>query len=401
MKYIVLVPDGAADEPLDKLNGKTPLEAAVTNNMDFLAKNGLCAEVQTIPEGMAPGSDVGNLALMGYDPRRVLTGRSPLEAANLGIMLADDEIAFRCNLVTVHDGVMDDYSAGHISTEQGSLLIKALTEQLDVDGVRFYPGKSYRHIMVIKAPDVAKYIKIPTVAPHDIPGERVDAYLPKGHGAKLLLDIMNKAQAIFTGHEVNQVRLDLKENPATGIWLWGQGTRPQLQRFADKFDLPTSGAMISAVDLVNGIGRLAGLEIIDVPGATGYFDTDYAAKARYALAALKTHDFLYVHVEAPDEAGHLGSVREKVTAIERFDADVVGPIVNYADGRDDVRILIAPDHPTPIAKRVHTDDPVPFVMFGAGVVPNDVEVYGETAAADKGVMFESGAAMMARFINNS
>src|SRR3989338_7195854 len=279
MKYIVIVPDGMADFPLEELGNKTPLEVARTTNMDYLAQNGMSGLVQTIPDKMKPGSDIGNLALMGYNPKESFSGRAPLEAANLGVTLADDEIAFRCNLVTIAEGKMLDYSAGHISNKEASEIIETLNKEIDEPGVRFIAGKSYRHLMIMKVRNVNDFLEIETTPPHDILGKEIKKYLPQGTHAPLVLKHMEKSKKILEDHPINKVRIDMKENPASMIWLWGQGIRPQFQSFKSKFGV--DGAIISAVDLVNGIGRLAGLEVIDVPGITGYYDTNYSGKAQY------------------------------------------------------------------------------------------------------------------------
>lgn len=399
MKFIIIVPDGMADHPIQELGNKTPLEVARTTNMDYLAQNGCTGLVQTIPDGMHPGSDIGNMAILGYDPKTCHTGRAPLEAANQDIHLADDEVAFRCNLITTVDGTMSDYSAGHIPTKEATILIEALNEHINLDGVKFYPGKSYRHTLVLKVRDVKSYVDIKTTAPHDILGKKITDYLPQGPEAEMLLKLMEQSKEIFTNHSVNNVRIDLKENPADMIWLWGQGTRPQLPPFNEKYGV--KGSIISAVDLVNGIGKLAGLNIIDVPGITGYYDTNYLGKAEYALASLKENNFVYVHIEAPDEAGHNGDLKEKIEAIERIDKDVVGTILNHFDKHDDVRILVLPDHPTPIALRTHTDEPVCFTMFGKGIDPDGSVELSEVAAKEKGLKFESGEALMEHFMKRN
>ncbi|MBI3315345.1 MAG: cofactor-independent phosphoglycerate mutase [Candidatus Omnitrophica bacterium] len=396
MKFIILVPDGAADEPCAQLDGKTPLEAARTAHMDDMAHNGLCGLVKTIPDGLAPGSDVGNLALLGYDPQVNFSGRAPLEAANMGVILKTDEVAFRCNLVTVIDGIMTDYSAGHIDSEEARNLIEDLQRAIDWPDVRFYAGKGYRHLMVIKSLNVQKLAAIKTIPPHDIPGQPIAGHLPSGPQSEVLLTLMEKSRKILEGHQINKVRADLKDSPANQIWLWGQGLKPNLPLFKERWNL--TGAVISAVDLVNGIGRLAGLKVIFVPGANGYYDTNYKGKAEYALDALKDHDFVYVHVEATDEAGHNGDLKMKMESIERFDRDVVGTILNRYGQNDDARILVLPDHPTPVAKRTHTSAPVPFVMFGRGIKPNGAAQYGETAAAKNGLKFQSGQEMMRYFL---
>ncbi len=394
MKYIVIVPDGMADEPIEEIGNKTPLEAARTTNMDYLAQHGITGLVQTIPDGMHPGSDIGNMSLLGYDPQTSHTGRAPLEAANLDIDLKENEIAVRCNFVTITDEKMGDYSAGHISTKEASILIDALNAEMDLDGVRFYTGKSYRHVLVLTVRNPETYCKIKTIPPHDILGKEIKPYLPQGHESEMFLKLMEKSKAILAKHSVNTVRIDLKENPANMIWLWGQGTKPQLEPFKNKYGL--TGALISAVDLVNGIGRLADLKIINVPGITGYYDTDYDAKATYALEALKTNDFIFIHVESPDEAGHNGDIKAKIEAIENIDKKIIGPMLNAYD-QHEVRILVLPDHPTPVELRTHTNDPVGFVMFGNGIEADGSDNFSETISKENGMKFKSGEALMRAF----
>ena len=396
MKYIVIIPDGMADNPLGELGNKTPLEAARTTNMDYLAQHGSTGLIRTIPEKMKPGSDIGNMALLGYNPVKYHSGRAPLEAANLNVTLADDEVAFRCNLVTIIDNKMLDYSAGHIKTKEASLLIDALNEEMDLEGIKFYTGKSYRHLLVLKVRHTKTYCDIQTTPPHDILNKDIKAYLPKGPESEMLLKLMEKSRDIFKDHSVNKVRIDLNENPANMIWLWGQGIRPKLPSFKEKFGV--KGSVISAVDLVNGIGRLAGLDIIDVPGITGYYDTNYLGKAEYALESLKHKDFVYIHIEAPDEAGHNGDIKAKIAAIEKIDQDVVGTILNHYSEHDNVRILVLPDHPTPVKLRTHTSDPVPFVMYGKGIAHDGSAEYSETTGKQNGLKFESGEALLDHFI---
>ena len=398
MKHILLVPDGMADEPLSELGGKTPLEAAHTPNMDALAHNGFSGMVQTIPDGMPPGSDIGNLSLLGYEPKVNFSGRAPLEAANMGILLNADEVAFRCNLVTLLKGKMHDYSAGHISTDEASQIIESLNSNIANGHLKFYAGKSYRHLLVIKSAHIKELLDMKTVPPHDIIEADTAEHLPKGPSRDFLLKIMADARKVLADHPVNKKRSDRSENTATDIWLWGQGKKPNLPLFKEKFGL--SGAIISAVDLVNGIGRLAGLEVINVPGATGYFDTDYSAKINYALNTLERHDFVYVHVESPDEAGHLGDYKEKVKAIEAIDRDMVGKLIQWSKGRNDYRILICPDHPTPVSKRTHTHAPVCFLMAGQGIIANHLSGYSEKIAFNAGLKFTSGAQMVSQFLKN-
>lgn len=396
MKYIVIIPDGMFDHPVEQLDNRTPLEVARTPNMDFMAKNGYCGLVQTIPDSLPPGSDVGNMSILGYNPEESLTGRSALEAANMDIELKDNEVSFRCNLVTELNGKMGDYSAGHIRTEEAAVLIEALNEQITDADIKFYPGKSYRHIMVLKTDTPQQWMKLKTVPPHDILDQDIEQHLPKGDGQDKIRDLMNRSVKILESHSVNQVRSDLGENPATMIWLWGQGTKPQLMPFKEKYGL--DGSIISAVDLVNGIGRLAGLNIIDVPGVTGYLDTNFEGKAQYGLDSLKEHDYVYIHVEAPDEAGHLGDAHAKIEAIEQIDKHIVGEVLNRYEKHDDVRVLVLPDHPTPVDLRTHTREPVGFIMWGKGFEHNGVEQYNEHTAKEKGLKFTSGEAMIEHFV---
>jgi len=396
MKYIVIVPDGMCDNPIEELKGQTPLEAANTVNMDYLAKNGKIGKVRTIPEGMVPGSDVGNLSLLGYDPASSGLGRAPLEAANLNIELAPDEVAFRCNFVTIEDNKMIDYSAGHISTAETELLIKSLNSEMDLDDVQFYVGKSYRNLMIIKVRNPRGYLDIKTTPPHDIMDQAIENYLPKGAEEGLILKYMEKSKNILSDHEVNKVRVDLKENPANMIWLWGQGIKPKLVPFEDKFGI--KGSIISAVDLVNGIGKLAGLNVVKVPGITGYYDTNYLGKAQYALDSLKNSDFVFIHIEAPDEASHNGEMDEKIKAIEMIDKEIVGTVLNHFNKNDDVRILVVPDHYTPLDCRTHTSDPVCFVMYGKNIPKDYFKKYSETTAGESELLFESGEELLDYFI---
>ena len=396
MKYIIIVPDGMADNPVEQLGNKTPLEVAKTPHMDYLAQEGLTGLVKTIPDGMHPGSDIGNMAIMGYDPTICHTGRAPLEAANQNIILDENQVAFRCNFVTIVDNKMVDYSAGHIKTEEAALLIDTLNQSINIENVKFHTGKSYRHLLMITPHDPKSFLKIKTTAPHDILGKNISSYLPHGAEAKFLLNLMERSKEILEHHPINDVRIDLKENPANMIWLWGQGSRPMLTTFEKKFGM--KGAIISAVDLVCGIGKLIGLEIIDVPGITGYYDTNYLGKAEYALRSLEKNDFVYIHIEAPDEAGHSGDIKAKITAIERIDKDIVGTILKFFDQQHPFRILLLPDHPTPVELRTHTADPVGFVMYGTGIEKDGSNLFNERTAKEKGMRFESGESLVNFFI---
>ncbi|NTV00544.1 MAG: cofactor-independent phosphoglycerate mutase [Methanoregulaceae archaeon] len=348
MKYLVVLGDGMADEPGP--GGRTPLENADTPWMDMIARDGAMGMVRTIPEGCEAGSDIANLGILGYDPRRYYTGRGPLEAASRGISLSPSDIAYRCNLVTVNAGIMADFSAGHISRSEGEKLIASL--EGSIPGIGFYPGISYRNILVVH--DGCGAVTFP---PHDIVGRDITPYLPAGSDAAILRAGMEKSREVFADHPVNRERLSRGENPASQIWPWSGGKYPALPLFRDRYGL--AGGVISAVDLLAGIARCAGMEVITVPGATGFLDTDYQAKARYAVSALERLDFLYLHVEAPDEAGHLGDADAKVAAIEGVDG-MIGTIMQEFSGT----IAVLPDHPTPLRLKTHTADPVPFAILG-------------------------------------
>ncbi len=406
MKYIILIGDGMADYPLEELNDRTPLEVAKIPNITYIARNGCVGKALTIPRGMSPGSDIANLSILGYSPKKYYRGRGPLEAANIGVELDRDDVAFRCNLITAGEDIVADYSAGHISTKEASVLIKHLNEEMGHKWARFYPGMSYRHLLLIRTKYLTGKAGVLTstdltetdcVPPHNIIGEKISKNLPKGKGRDLLVKLMRNSKPVLEAHELNKVRIDLKENPANMIWLWGQGTKPDMPSFKDKFGL--TGAVISAVDLIKGIGKIIGLQAIDVPGATGYYDTDYKAKAEYAIKALENHDFVYVHVEAPDEAGHNGDIRAKITAIENFDKLVVGTILNeFKHNASDCRILVMPDHATPISLKTHTSDAVPMAIFGKGITKDNVKVYSENAARAAKLSFKNGFDIMGYLI---
>ena len=396
MKYIILVPDGLADRPIKELGGKTPLEAAKTPFMDAMAADGFSGLVKTIPDGLPPGSDIGNLALMGYNPKKNFSGRASLEAANMGIQLKSDEVVFRCNLITAKNDILTDYSAGHITTQEAKIIINDLQKKFGGKSIRFYPGKSYRHLLVVKTNKVKNLLTLKTTPPHDIINKKFTSYLPSGKNALELLAIMEDAHAFLKDHPLNAKRIKSKLAPANRIWLWGQGSKPNLPTLKEKYGL--TGSVISAVDLVNGIGRLAGLKVIQVPGANGYYDTNYAGKAAYALRSLKKFDFVYVHVEATDEAGHNGDWKAKRDCCAKFDQYIVGAFRKVFNDKKGVRILIAPDHPTPIALRTHDRSPVPFVIWGDGIKSNGLKSYSETEASKAGLKFKSGEAMVKFFL---
>jgi 2,3-bisphosphoglycerate-independent phosphoglycerate mutase len=397
MKYIILQGDGMADYPLEILGGKTPLEAAKTPNMDWLAAHGVFGIAHVIPEGFPPGSDVGNMSIMGYDPVVYHTGRSPLEAASMGVQLGPNDIAFRCNLVTIRgessDAVMEDFTSGHISTEEAADIIRELDRQLGGDGIEFFPGVSYRHLMVWRGGKE----KMVTTPPHDITDQKIASYLPKGEGADRLLQLMKSSRAILDNHPVNKRRRTEGKRPATTIWLWGQGKAPALPPLTERYGI--QGGVISAVDIIHGLGVYAGLERIDVPGITGFLDTNYQGKGEYAVNSLKKNDFVFVHVEATDEAGHMGDVAAKIQAIEDFDAKVVGTVLEGMAGRKDWRVLLMPDHPTAIALKTHVAEPVPFVLYSAEAPRNNGAVgYNERDALRTGIIVKKAYRLMEALI---
>jgi len=392
MKYAMIIPDGAADLPLDELGGRTPLQAAETPNMDWVAANGKVGTVQNIPKNMPCGSDVAIMSLLGFDPRKYYTGRAPLEAAAMGLQIGPDQWVFRCNLVTIVEGVMEDHCAGHISTEEATAIISELNRMLAGPRIKFYPGVAYRHLMTFTGE-----CDLQTTPPHDILSQQVAGYLPAGVGADLIRTIHDRAAAVLAENEINVVRRDLGENPANAIWLWGQGKTPHLPSFADIYGM--NGAVITAVDLVRGIAKLIGWDIIDVPGATGYVNTNYAGKGAAAVETLDTHDLVCVHVEAPDEAGHSGDAKAKVHAITQIDRHVVGPVLQRLEAEGDQwRILVLPDHPTPCAIRTHTPDPVPFAIAGLRIESVVSKPFDEDTAAEADLHVSRGPELMEYFL---
>jgi 2,3-bisphosphoglycerate-independent phosphoglycerate mutase len=399
MKYIVLVCDGMADYPVKEIGERTPLEAARTPNMDFIAKHGRLGRVRTIPAGFTPGSDIAQITILGYDPKKYYTGRGPLEAENLGVKLNEDDVAFRCNLITASGDILRDYSAGHISSREAEILINFIDQGLGTNRIKFYPGISYRHLMVIKRGAEERLDKTSCKPPHDITGKSISKNLPKGDGAGMLINLMQESRRILERHEINLVRLDLKENPGNMIWLWGQGKRPSMGAFSDKYGI--KGSVISAVDLIKGLGKLLGLEVINVPGATGYYDTDYEGKANAALKALEYNDFVFVHLEAADEAGHNGDLREKITAIERFDQLILGRILTEFKHKNNFRIMDLPDHATPVSLKTHVADPVPFGIFGQNIIARGFSEYSEKEALKSELYFDKGYELMSYFISKA
>ncbi len=400
MKYLILVPDGAADNQLDRLDGKTPLEVADMPVINALAKKATIGLVRTIPEGIAPGSDAANLSVMGYDPAVYLTGRSPLEAASIGIEMSDTDVAFRANLITLdgegayEDLIILDHSAGDITTEEADQLIEAVNDAFANDEQRFYTGVSYRHCLIVHNGS----IDFDLTPPHDQLGKKAGPYLPKGSGSEWLTEMMKKSHDILKDHPVNQKRIAAGKNPANSLWIWGQGKKPALSSFKDKYGI--TGAAISAVDLIKGIAICAGLDSIDVPGATGTLHTNFAGKAKATIEAFRSgKDFVYLHLEAPDECSHQGDLEGKIKSLERIDKEVLAPILAYLEtSGEDFSILELPDHRTPIALRTHTSEPVPFVLYrsNAQMPENAANKFTEEAGAG-GTYFDSGHALADTF----
>ena len=403
MKYVVILGDGMADTPVPALNGLTPLDAARHPAMDRLACDGEYGMARTIPEGMKPGSDTANLAVFGYDPRVYYTGRSPLEAVSLGIPLRDDDVTYRCNFVTVSDplsierGTMIDYSAGELSTGEARELVTFLNEALSDETARLHPGFSYRQCMVLAHGTTGAQLS----QPHDLSGKPLLGQLPGGENAALLRRWMERAGQLLFHHPVNQKRMAAGQNPANMIWFWGEGTRPALTDFKQKTGL--SGAVVSAVDLLQGIGCCAGMRVLKVPGATGTFETNFSGKAQAAMDALHDGcDFVYVHIEAPDECGHRGQVREKVYSIEQIDRQVLGPILSALDeSGEDYAVLLMPDHPTPLEKLTHTADPVPFALYRKGCHAGRNVRYCERDAAGTGLFVDEGWTLLERMLHGA
>ena len=400
MKYLILVPDGAADHQLDRLDGKTPLEVADMPVINKLAQKSMIGLVRTIPEGIAPGSDAANLSVMGYDPSVYLTGRSPLEAASIGIELSDTDVAFRTNLITLQgdgdyeDLIILDHSAGDISTEEADELIDTINKAFGNENRHFYTGTSYRHCLIVHNGST-DYDLTP---PHDQLDKKAGPYLPKGPGSDEITDMMKRSYELLKDHPVNQKRIAAGKNPANSLWIWGQGKKPALSSFEEKYGI--TGVAISAVDLVKGIAICAGLDSIDVPGATGTLHTNFAGKAQAAIEAFRGgKDFVYVHLEAPDECSHQGDLEGKIYSLERIDKEVLKPILEYfRSSGDDFSILELPDHRTPIALRTHTSEPVPFVLYRSNAEMPENQANRFTEEAGKhGSYFDSGFALADTF----
>jgi 2,3-bisphosphoglycerate-independent phosphoglycerate mutase len=403
MKYAIIIPDGAADEPQEALGGKTPLEAAHTPAMDALVAAGVIARACHTPKSLPAGSEVGNMSLLGYDPLKNFTGRAPIEAAAQGIELGAEDWAVRCNLVTVQDQVMRDFTADHISTEEATKLLATMQEYVAADTklsqvLHFVPGVSYRNLMIWRGVSVAAPFSMETRAtpPHDLTDKSITEDFPRGPGSDVLVSLMEKSVDLFKDHPVNVVRQGYGKLPATNIWLWGLGRAPTLERFDLAYGV--HGAMITAVDLLRGLATLVGWKRIEVAGATGYTDTDYAAKGRAAIEALNDVDLICVHIEAPDEASHEGDVQGKVKAIEEIDRHVVAPLVEALKARGDYRVMISPDHPTFVRTKTHTHGDVPVAMAGTGIAPDQFTSYGDTNAAQSSLAFDEGWRAMEWFI---
>ena len=392
-----------ADHPLDELGGRTPIEAAATPAMDRLVAQGLTGQYCPIPEGLLPGSDIGNLSLFGYDPCATFSGRAPIEAANQGITLAADEVAFRCNLVTLVDGTMRDFTSSHITTEEARVIIATLNETLAKEfPVAFNTGVSYRHLAVLRnsaAASDAALVATQCTPPHDITGQDYAGYLPSGEADTLLRAMMDRSREVLADHPVNRDRIARGLNPATSIWLWGQGRAPKMASYAELYG--KTGAVVSAVDLVKGIGVCAGLQVLNVPGATGYLDTDYAGKVSAALGALETLDVAFIHVEAPDETAHQGRTDLKMQAIADFDRHVVAPCLEWAERRGDTRVLVAPDHFTLISTKTHAGGPCPFALYGPGVPVGGQTAYSEGVAATSGILIRDGHRLVRAFLSDA
>jgi len=412
MKYVIVIPDGCADEPQDVLGGQTPLQAARKPHMDRIARLGVVGRANNVPRPLTPASDVATLSLFGYDPLAVYTGRAPLEAAAMGIRLGPNDWAVRCNLVNVEQGRMRDFTAGHIGNDEGARLLASMQEAVgptlpipDPVGVlcpaEFHAGVSYRNLLVLRnipgdqlTPQATR-----TQPPHDIPDQPIADHLPQGWGRLVFVPLMEKSVPLFRDHPANQARVAAGKKPATQVWLWGQGRAPRLTRFEELHH--KRGAIISAVDLVRGVGQLLGWKRIDVPGATGYLDTDYAAKGRAGIEALADHDLVCVHIEAPDEASHEGRADEKVKALERIDEHIVGPLLDALPRHGEWRIVVSPDHRTTLRTKAHAYGLVPFAVAGSGVSSRGQGSYDEIVAESSPLVFEKGFEMMPWFLGET
>ncbi|MDG2207527.1 MAG: cofactor-independent phosphoglycerate mutase [Pirellulales bacterium] len=398
MKYVIVIPDGAADEPQETLNGKTPLAAASTPALDAIAQSGIVGRANYVPSHLPAGSAVANMSLLGYDPNAAFTGRAPIEAAAQGIELNDGDWAVRCNLVTIENQIMHDFTADHISTQEATGLLNTLAKTIDNENIEWVPGVSYRNLLICRDGQEQWPFNADTrtIPPHDLTDQPVVDHYPRGPGSDCLNQWMRDSVEIFATHPINVSRVREGNRPATNIWLWGQGRRPQLDSFATKYGV--KGTMITAVDLLRGLANLIGWENITVPGATGYTDTDYGAKGRAAVKALETHDLVCVHIEAPDEASHEGSLQKKIEAIEQIDQKIVAPLNKALNGSDNFRILVCPDHPTPVRTKTHSHGWIPFVLAGGGVPVDGSQTYDEATAESSTHHYPDGHLLMSYFI---
>lgn len=385
MKHIIILGDGMADWPVESLGGKTLLQYAETPYMDMLARMGQTGMLKTVPDGFHPGSEVANSSILGYDQHEVYEGRGPLEAASIGVELGPGDMAIRCNLICIEGDKIKNHSCGRLETEEGDVLIRYLQEHLGNERIHFYTGVQYRHLLVIKGGNK----NLICTPPHDVPGQQwrplmVKAAMPEAQEtADLINDLILRSQQLLKGHPLNIGRMAEGKDPANSIWPWAGGYRPHMVPLTERFPQIKRGAVITAVDLIRGIGTLAGLRVINVPGATGLYDTNYEGKAQAAIDALRTDDFVYLHIEASDEAGHDGDLKLKLQTIESLDRRVVGPIYEAVrDGDEPVCIAVLPDHPTPIAHRTHTNEPIPFLIYAPGIEPDEVHTFDEVACKE-------------------
>lgn len=402
MKYAIIIPDGCADEPQASLEGATPLQAARTPAMDSIAAAGLVGRARNVPSHLPAGSAVANMSLLGYDPNRYFTGRAPIEAVAQGIALGEHDWAIRCNLVTIQDQIMRDFTADHISSDEARRLLADLQQSVASETLEFIPGVSYRNLLVYRGrPQMAAPFSHETrcTPPHDLTDKKVTDDFPRGPGSDLLNDLMEHSVAVFHDHAANQARIAAGHLPATNVWLWGLGRTPDLPSFLETFG--KSGKMITAVDLLRGLAKLVGWQCIEVPGATGYTDTDYAAKGRYAIDAIDDTDLICVHVEATDEASHEGDIAKKISALESIDRDIVGPLHAALKERGDYRILVTPDHPTPVRTKTHSHGFVPFTMAGTGVPSSTDATYDEVVASHSETVMDAGHQLMPFFLNTT
>lgn len=402
MKYIIFLGDGMADWPIGKLQGKTILQAAHKPYMDMMARLGCTGMLKTVPDGFVPGSEVANMGVLGYDVNKVFEGRGVLEAANIGVDIKPGQMGMRCNIICIQDGCIKNHSAGHISTEEAGALIDTLERELGSDRVHFHTGIQYRHLLVIDGADK----RILCVPPHDVPGQPFEPLLVKATvpeaepTAELLNDLILRSQRILADHPVNLKRVAEGKDPANSIWPWSPGYRPQMRTLSELFPSIRRSSVISAVDLIKGIGHYAGMKVIDVEGATGLFDTNYENKAKAAVDALRTDDFVYVHVEAPDEAGHEGNVDLKLRTVEDLDRRLIGPVYEAVKDWDEpVCFAVLPDHPTPCEHRTHTSDPIPFLIYRPGMKPDDVTCFDEDACKSGSYGLMRGIDFMTLFID--